>query len=233
MHKLIMMPPQSEQTRLWAARLRDALPDYQIVAPETEADARRDIADADAAYGWVPPAVLPLAAQLRWLQSAHAGPHAGYYYPELITHPVIVCNPRGVFNDHIGQHILMFVLALARGLPFYLEAQRERRWDADARKSHYVDLATATALLVGVGGIGHEAARLCAAFGMRVIGVDTRWEYPTPNVERQAPADLDAAHAGNRGHVERAPVPHDEADQLFHQRWARHDHPARRPGRGN
>ena len=192
MLKMIMMPPQSDQTRQWAERLRGALPDYQIVAPETEADAQREIADADAAYGWVPPALLPHAARLRWLQSAHAGPHAGYYYRELIEHPVVVCNPRGVFNDHIGQHILMFVLALARGLPFYFDAQRERRWDADARKSRYVDLANATALLVGVGGIGHEASRLCAACGMRVLGVDTRWEYDPPHVERHAPADLEA-----------------------------------------
>jgi phosphoglycerate dehydrogenase-like enzyme len=191
MLKLIFMPPQNEQTHQWAARLRDALPDYRIAAPETEAAARREIADADAAYGWVPPALLPFAARLRWLQSAHAGPHAGYYYRELVEHPVVICNPRGVFNDHIGQHILMFVLALARGLPFYLNAQRERRWDVEARKSQYVDLASATALLVGVGGIGHEAARLCVAFGMRVLGVDTRWEYDPPHVERYAPPDLD------------------------------------------
>ncbi|HEX9371876.1 MAG TPA: NAD(P)-dependent oxidoreductase, partial [Roseiflexaceae bacterium] len=166
MLKLIMMPPQSAETRQWAERLRDALPDYQIVVPETEADARRDLADADAAYGWVSPSLLPLATRLRWLQSAAAGPPSGYYYPELVAHPVVVCNPRGVFNDHIGQHVLMFVLALARGLPDYLDTQRERRWDSDARTRPSIDLASATALLVGLGGIGHEAARLCAAFGM-------------------------------------------------------------------
>jgi phosphoglycerate dehydrogenase-like enzyme len=196
MPTLILMPPQSQQTRQWAERLREALPHYQIIAPETEPDTRRELAGADAAYGWVPPELLPVAKNLRWLQSAHAGPHAGYYYRELVEHPVVVCNPRGVFNDHIGQHIMMFVLALARGLPFYVDAQRERRWDAEARKSRYIDLATATALLVGVGGIGHEAARLCAAFGMRVIGVDTRWEYDTPYVERHAPADLGALLPG-------------------------------------
>jgi phosphoglycerate dehydrogenase-like enzyme len=191
MLKMIIMPPQSQQTRQWAEHLRDALPDYQVVAPETEADAQREIADSDAAYGWVPPALLPLATRLRWLQSAHAGPPTGYYYPELVEHPLVVCNPRGVFNDHIGQHIMMFVLALARGLPCYLDAQRERRWDTEARKRPAIDLASATALLVGVGGIGHEAARLCATFGMRVLGIDTRWEYATPHVERHASADLD------------------------------------------
>ena len=113
MLKLVMMPPQDEQRREWAKRLADLLPQYQVVAPETEAGARREIADADAAYGWVPPELLPLATKLRWLQSPQVGPRPGYYYPELIAHPVVVCNPRGIFDDHIGQHIMMFVLALA------------------------------------------------------------------------------------------------------------------------
>ena len=52
----------------------------------------------------------------------------------------------------------MFVLGLSRGLPYYMDAQREQRWDKDARKSGYIDLAQATALIVGVGGIGHETA---------------------------------------------------------------------------
>ena len=37
-----------------------------------------------------------------------------------------------------------------------------------------IHLPEATALIVGVGGIGSEIARLAAAFGMRVIGVDER-----------------------------------------------------------
>ncbi|HEU5012166.1 MAG TPA: D-2-hydroxyacid dehydrogenase [Roseiflexaceae bacterium] len=192
MPKLVMMPPQNDLSREYAGRLRAALPDYQIVVPETEDDARQEIADADAAYGWVSPELLPLAHKLRWLQSPAIAPHAGYYYPELIAHPVVVCNPRGIFNDHIGQHIMLFVLALARGLPFYMEAQAQRRWEPNAPKSPYVDLATASALIVGVGGIGQEAARLCAAFGMRVVGVDARWEYDVPSVEKHAPEELDA-----------------------------------------
>ncbi len=192
MPKFVMMPPQNDLSRQYARRLREALPEYQVVVPETESDARQAIADADAAYGWVSPELLPLAQKLRWLQSPAVAPHAGYYYPALIDHPVVVCNPRGIFNDHIGQHIMMFVLALARGLPYYMEAQARRRWNPEARKSPYIDLATATALIVGVGGIGQEAARLCAAFGMRVVGVDARWEHDVPSVEEHAPEELDA-----------------------------------------
>jgi phosphoglycerate dehydrogenase-like enzyme len=45
-----------------------------------------------------------------------------------------------------------------------------------------VHLAEATALIVGVGGIGGEAARLASAFGMRVIGIDERRAESPPGV---------------------------------------------------
>ena len=192
MPKFVMMPPIDDQRREWAARLAAALPEYQVAAPETEADAEREIADADAAFGWVPPNALRKADKLRWLQNPDAGPFPGYFYPELIKHPVTVCNPRGIYFDHISHHVMMFVLALSRGLTWYADAQRNRNWDKDARKSPYVYLGEAVALIVGVGGIGHETARLCAALGMEVIGIDPRPEYDLPFAEMHRTDQLDS-----------------------------------------
>lgn len=192
MPKMVIMPPLDELKRQFAERLPIDLPQYQVVAPETDEEARRELADADCAYGWVSPELLPAATRLRWLQNPDAGPRPGYFYPALIEHPVVVANPRGIYNDHISQHIMMFLLALARGLPYYVAAQRERRWDKDARPRPALNLAEATALIVGVGGIGQETARLCRAFGMRVIGVDPRWEHEALGVERHRPDELDA-----------------------------------------
>ena len=186
-----MMPPQNAESQAWAERLQNELSDYTVVLPKTGEDVLEHLTDADAVYGWVSPEQLPLATNLRWLQSPAAGPFPGFYYPALIDHPVVVCNPRGIYNDHIAQHIMMFVLALARGLPYYMDAQRDGIWNNNARKSGYIDLTEATALIVGVGGIGHETARICAEFGMKVIGVDTRWEYAVPFVEKHEPAELD------------------------------------------
>src|SRR5204862_4493427 len=136
-----------------------ALPQYEVVVQETEDEARRKLADADAAYGWIPPNLLPLAGKLEWLQNPDAGPVPGYFYPELNDHPVVVANPRGIYNDHISQHIMMFLLALAQGLPYYVEAQRRRQWNPEARPVPALDLTQATALVNGVGGIGQETAR--------------------------------------------------------------------------
>jgi phosphoglycerate dehydrogenase-like enzyme len=186
-----MMPPQNAESQAWAERLQNELSDYTVFLPKIGEEVLEHLTDADAVYGWVSPEQLPLAKNLQWLQSPAAGPFPGFYYPALIDHPVVVCNPRGIYNDHIAQHIMMFVLALARGLPYYMDAQRDGIWNNNARKSGYIDLAHATALIVGVGGIGHETARICAEFGMKVIGVDARWEYAVPFVEKHEPAELD------------------------------------------
>ena len=84
------------------------------------------IRDADAAFGWVPPAALRVAERLRWVQNPDAGPFYGYYYDELIQHPLTITNPRGIYFDHISHHILMFMFALSRGLPWFVDAQRRR-----------------------------------------------------------------------------------------------------------
>ena len=115
------------------------------------------------------------ATKLRWLQAPQAAPAAGYYYPELVSHPVAVTNFREIFNDHIGAHILAFVLAFARGLHVFIPQQLRREWKKSPLEAgDVVHLPEATALVVGVGGIGAEAARLLAAFGVTVLATDAR-----------------------------------------------------------
>ena len=191
MPKFVFMPPQDDERRLLAARLAETVPEYHVASPETDEEALEAIRDADAVYGWVPPAALAVAGKLAWVQNPDAGPFYGYYYPELIEHPLVICNPRGIYYDHISHHILMFVLALSRGLPWYLDAQRNRVWNKDARKTPYLYLGETTALINGVGGIGHETARLCNELGMAVIGIEPRPEYDLPYVEFRNPDELD------------------------------------------
>ena len=182
MTTLLMLPPQTETTRQWAARIGATLPDLSVVVAEDEAHAAREIGRAEAAFGTITPGLLAKAQQLRWLQAPQAAPLAGFYYADLVAHPVVITNFREIYNDHIGAHIMAFVLAFARGLHYYLPQQRERQWKPAPLDTGVVHLPEATALIVGVGGIGSEAARLCEAFGMRVIGVDARRRDAPPGV---------------------------------------------------
>ena len=186
-----MLPPVNADMRSWADRLVVDAPGFEVVIAEDDATVTEVITRADAAYGWVSPGMLPTAKNLRWLQNPFAGPFPGYYYPELVDHPVVVTNPRGIYSDHIAHHVLMFMLALSRGLPYYVDAQRTGRWDRNVRQHGYVNVAGSTVLINGVGGIGAETARLCAALGAEVVGVDPRPEHDCP-ATIHAPDELDS-----------------------------------------
>jgi phosphoglycerate dehydrogenase-like enzyme len=189
----LMLPPQTDITRGWAARLHAAMPELTIIVAEDVAQAEGAIAEADAVFGRLPPALLAKARKLRWLQAPQAAPPAGYYYPELVAHPVVITNFRQIFDDHIGAHIMAFVLAFARGFQYYIPQQTRREWAKPPEDTGIVHLPDATALIVGLGGIGSEAARLASAFGMTVIGTDARRETAPPGVsEMHPPEALDA-----------------------------------------
>jgi phosphoglycerate dehydrogenase-like enzyme len=191
---LVMLPPQRPITRDWAARLAAAVPELSVIVAENEADARRALASADAAFGTLPDALLADAKKLRWLQAPQAAPPAGFYSPALVRHPAMVTNFREIYNDIISAHIMAFVLAFARGFHLYLPRQLRREWKPErGEESGVVHLPDSTALIVGVGGIGAETARLCAAFGMHVMGVDARRRDAPPGVLKlDGPDALDA-----------------------------------------
>src|SRR5258706_3217809 len=193
MPTLLILPPQTATTRAWAARVAAARPALEVVVAETPEDAVRIAVGAEAAFGTIAPALLRTAGKLRWLQAPQAAPPAGYYTRELIDHPVVVTNFREIYNDHIGAHIMAFVLAFARGLHLYLPQQLRREWRPAPLDEAVVHLPGSTALIVGVGGIGAETARVAAAFGMRVIGVDARRRDAPPGVLKlDGPEALDS-----------------------------------------
>ena len=189
--KFVFLPPQNDRTREMADVISKGVPDVRVANPETEADAEREIVDAEAAFGTISPSVLSKASRLKWLQAPAAAPAAGYYYPALIAHPVTVTNYRGIFNDRIPAQIMAYVLSFARAFHLYSRQQARSEWHPHGYDS-IRHLPESTALIVGVGGIGGETARLCAAFGMRVIAVDARQEVkPEGVVEMHRPDALE------------------------------------------
>jgi phosphoglycerate dehydrogenase-like enzyme len=191
--KLLMLPPQSSRVTDWPQRLRADVPEMQVIVAHDEREAIAAIADTEAAYGTLTPEILRHAQKLRWLQSPKASPPKGFYFAELIAHPVTVTNFRGIFDDRIGAHIMAFVLAFARGFHYYFPHQVRGEWAPRPEDTGVVHLPEATALVVGAGGIGAEAARLLSAFGVTVLATDARVRTAPEGVaELHDPAALDA-----------------------------------------
>jgi phosphoglycerate dehydrogenase-like enzyme len=89
---------------------------------------------------------------------------------------VVVTNMRGSYNAPLAAHAVAFVFAFARRFEHYLP---QKRWQRGPRM---IDLPSQTVLIVGVGGAGSEAGKLCAALGMRVLGSDPRVTAPPPGM---------------------------------------------------
>jgi phosphoglycerate dehydrogenase-like enzyme len=158
----------------WPEILRNEIPNIEVSLVSSQGEAIEVIQDCDAAFGNIDSEIFGYGKNLKWVACPQAGPPAGWYHGSLIDSQVVVTNTREIYNDHISTHIMAFLLSFARGLHKYAPHQYEADWH---RPSYpIVHLPDSVVLIVGVGGIGAETARLCSEFGATVIGSDPRVE---------------------------------------------------------
>ncbi len=182
----LVIHPCVDQPRL--TRIRDAARTMQVVNARDADEALREIVDADAFFGKLTPQLLTGATRLRWVQSPTASLEH-YLFPELVEHPCVLSNMRGLFSDVIADHVMGFVLCFARNLHIYLKQQQLGHWSPVGDTAYVTDFVSApgtvTAMdrahqhlsdctlgVVGVGHIGAEVLRRAQAFGMKLRGVD-------------------------------------------------------------
>lgn len=165
--KLLVYPQISDRD---ADRIQSAFPDLEIIRPRSEGEALAYIVDAEVMYGTVTPHLLMTAQQLKWVQANCIGME-NYLFRELVESDVILTNVRGVFSDHIADHVWSYILAFARGLHRYLRQQIDHNWQPNKQG---VYLPECTIGIIGLGGIGRAVASRAPAFGSRVIAIDPR-----------------------------------------------------------
>ena len=163
--------------------------DSSFVRSETEQRAFAQlVAGAEVIYGvpgdtaeglaWA----VRTASRLRFLQATSAGAgqqvRAAALAPDELER-VAIASASGVHAVPLAEWSMLGILALTKDLPRLRRDAAERRW------GHYpvAELPGKTLLVVGVGEIGREVARLGKSFGMRVIGVKRDPTEPTPHVD--------------------------------------------------
>lgn len=151
------------------------------------------LSKADVLYG-IPdnrPAALAAAVQanpgLRWVQTMAAGggsqvKAAGLTADQL--QQVVFTTSAGVHGTTLAEFAMFGLLAGAKDLPRMRIQQEERRSDRWTMRQVHEQ----TVLIVGLGGIGKETARLAKALGARVLGVKRR-PQPVPWVDEVFPTE--------------------------------------------
>lgn len=163
-------------------RLRREFPEHSFARADSDEETVARIPDADAVFGArLKPEHLGAARELRWIHSPAAGV-GNMLFPRMIASPVQITNSRGNSSGTIAEHIIAVTLALLRLLPLAWRRQAERTWAQDEfdTGASVRRLRGARVLVVGLGSIGGEAARLAAAFGAHVVGIKRRAAVQPP-----------------------------------------------------
>ncbi|MGI8702364.1 MAG: D-2-hydroxyacid dehydrogenase [Nocardioidaceae bacterium] len=172
-----------DQERRWATLLGEAEVLFGVPG-----DSARGLAE-----------VVSVNPTLRWIQGTAAGVgevvrRAGLTEDALAR--VAITSASGVHAGPLAEFAIFGLLAFTRELPHLLADAQARRWE------HYPvgELAGRTLLVVGLGAIGREVARLAAAFGMRVLAVNRTGKADVGSVDEIHPTSalaelLPIAHA--------------------------------------
>jgi phosphoglycerate dehydrogenase-like enzyme len=99
---------------------------------------------------------------------------------------VTLCNAGEAYASAVAAHAITLLLALQRHIPTALANQARHAWDR-AFTPQLTMPAASTVIVIGLGPIGHEIARILRAFGARVIGV-TRRGLPDATADEVVPA---------------------------------------------
>lgn len=110
------------------------------------------------------------APSLQWLHVFNAGVDHPIY-TEMLQRGVRLTTSAGSTAVPIAQTAITGLLMLARNFPRWLRGQHERRWDPMRMPDFPRDLVGQTMLVLGLGSIGAEIARLARVLGLKVIGL--------------------------------------------------------------
>lgn len=149
-----------------------------IIATPEEASAHFADAEVVAAFPMRMPSIADLP-KAKWLHSFSAGVDK-ILTPEVARSNIILTNSSGVHATPIAETIIAYCLMFARGFTTTIGEQRAHEWHKNYSS---VELRGSTVLIVGLGAIGTETARLCNAFGAHVMAVARSAKKKPPFVE--------------------------------------------------
>jgi phosphoglycerate dehydrogenase-like enzyme len=154
--------------------VRQRWPEMRVVHLPNYDRLESELPDTQIFVGYsIRPNQLPWARQLKWIHSTAAGV-AQLTYPALRASGVLVTNASGVHSIPIAEHVIGMMLSLSRKFPDALRYQQSHRWAQQEiwdTKPRPGELHGAVLLLIGLGAVGKEIARLAQVFGMNIQAV--------------------------------------------------------------
>ena len=149
--------------------------DIRVVVTEDLEQLKSVIPQADAilyaSFSPVLARILPLAHRVRWIHVLWTGVD-GVLTPEMMGHPAVLTNGRGVFKGPLADWVVAVMLYFAFDFRRLILQQEQRVWApfiSDTLKGRVLGI-------IGYGSIGSAVAARARLFGMKIIASRRRPE---------------------------------------------------------
>ncbi|MBO3804103.1 MAG: hypothetical protein JTT11_09615 [Candidatus Brockarchaeota archaeon] len=106
-----------------------------VEAFENESEASRFIARSEVIAGWISVGALRKASRLKWLHSFSTGVDHLLFRGSMRKGVLLTCS-KGAHSTPVAEHALMFMLMLAKRMPFYGRCQQQRKWEWMRFRAH-------------------------------------------------------------------------------------------------
>jgi len=146
-----------------------------------KAEIEKHVANADIIAG-VPNVIPPIAKakNIKWIHSFSAGMDK-VLTPEIIKSRIIVSNSSGIHAVPIAEHVMGIMLIYVRKFYDSFRNQQGKIW---SKNQDITEIRGKTILIVGLGRIGIEIARLASCFGANVIAIKRNIKNKPDFIER-------------------------------------------------
>ena len=180
--------PLLEQIKAVSNRLRVDPVAHWVVAEKkgdlsNQQDLNLHLREAEVIFGWIhqfPKNLLARTERLKWIQVLTAG--VDRLPEEILKSGTRVANASGLHGAAMGEVVLELMLMFVKDAAACMRMKQEREW----RRYRPAILRGQTVGILGLGAVGKEIARLCKAFGMKVVGIRRSGgaATPLPEVDR-------------------------------------------------
>lgn len=188
-----MKPLSIQEKHLEKLRAVDKSISVTAVSSLDKQQIAKNLVDADIVAGspWVIP-TIEKAKKLKWVHSFSAGMDR-VLTPEVLKSKIILSNSSGIHAIPIAEHVIGFMLIFTRKFYETFRKQQRKIWE---KNQDLTELREKTVLVVGLGNIGTEVARLASAIGANVIAIKQNIKnkpdfvskiYPQSQLEKAIP----------------------------------------------
>ena len=177
-----------------APRLKERFPEHTFIQIASLESLSKELDDTDILIGYqLRPQQFAHARRLKYIHTTTAAVHQ-LMFPELIASDVRITNSAEIHGRVVAEHAIALIFALAKAISPSVRYQIKSEWGQQElwNQTPTREITGATLLVIGLGSIGNQVARMAKALEMHVIALREHPERGAGHAEEvYGPKDLD------------------------------------------